>query len=63
MPWTCYKPDTQPLDIVEWITERVDLQLAAVTGPSVNSPNTERPSEDFENARLQRLGNTQCVIT
>jgi hypothetical protein len=63
MPRTCYKSYTQPFDIIEWITERVDLQLAAVTGPSVNGPNTECTAEYFENARLQRVGNTQRVVT
>jgi hypothetical protein len=63
MPRTCNKSDTQSFDIVEWITERVDLQLAAVTGAGVNGPNTESSAQYFENARLQRVGNTQRVVT
>ncbi len=63
MPWASYKSDTQPLDIVERVIERVDLQLTTVTGPRVNGPNTQRPTEDLENARVQRVGDTQCIVT
>jgi len=63
MPRTGYEPDTQPFDIIVWIAERMDLQLAAVAGPGVNGPNTERTAEYFQNARLQSVNNTQRVVT
>lgn len=63
MPRTCHKPDTEPVDIIEWIAERMDLQLAAVTRPGINGSNTKRAAEHFENARLQRANNTKRVVT
>jgi hypothetical protein len=63
MPRACDKTDTQPFDIIEWITDRVDFQLAAVTGAGVNGPNTECAAEYFEYARLQHVSNPQRVVT
>jgi len=50
VPWTRDEPDTEPLDIVERIIERLNFQLAAVTRPGVYGSNTQRPTEDIENA-------------
>ena len=47
VPRTCYKPDTLAFDIVEWIIERVDLQLAAVAGSGINGSNAQRAAEYF----------------
>jgi hypothetical protein len=63
MPRTCHKPDTEPFDIIEWIVERMDFQLAAVTGAGIDGSYTKRTAEYFENARLQRVNNTKRVVT
>ena len=57
------KPNAQAFDIVERIIERMDLQLATVARPGVNGSNAQRPAENFKNARLQGVNNTQCLVT
>jgi hypothetical protein len=47
-----YEPDAEALDIVEWIIERLNFQLATVARSGIYGSNAQRPTEDMENARL-----------
>ena len=45
MPGARDEADAEPLDVVERIVERVDLELAAVAGAGVDVADAERAAE------------------
>ena len=62
MPRTGYEPNAKTFEVVEWIAERMDLQLAAVTGTRIDGANAQCATQHRENARLQRFGDTQGFV-
>jgi hypothetical protein len=62
VPRACYEPDAEPFDIVEWIIERLNFQLAAVARSGIYGSNAQRPTEDIENARLQCVHDSQRLV-
>ena len=63
MTRTCDEADAEPLEIVDRIAERVDLELTAVAGAGVDVSDAERGAEHRKNALLQLRANPQAVIS
>ena len=62
MPRAGDESDTETFEIVEWVAERMDLELATVAGTRVNGANAQCTTQHSENALLQPCCDTQGFV-
>jgi hypothetical protein len=53
--WAGDETDTEPLEVVKWIVESVDLELASVTRPCIDVADAKSSAEDGTDPLLERV--------
>ena len=61
VPRTRDESNAQPLDVVEGIVERVDLELAAVAGARIDVTDAQRAAEHGANVLVAALSRTRSA--
>jgi hypothetical protein len=62
VPRACDEPDTEPVEVVKWIVEGVDFQLAAIAGAGVDVTDAQRAAKYGTDVALQAVANAQAFI-